>query len=284
MHRTYGWLIPLCLMAACTPYEPTPRPSANISPSPAIPKPPPIPTPSIPTAKEISSPAKSPTLISRSLPEFNLEGVAFDSRTHRLRIIDQAAGPGSEFIDAANVGTHHDALAAINAGFFTPEGAPLGLVIAKDKTSGSWNSASSIGSALWHESNSGDSRISRRNETSPSAAREMSEALQSGPMLVDRKLAVSGLESDKTSARCFIAWDGGTRWFIGRTSPCPLNQLASTLASGKHCGFTIHRAMNLDGGRSADLWISSRVAGGPLTSRPPWNRPVRNFLILTSRR
>jgi len=41
--------------------------------------------------------------------------------------------------------------------------------------------------------------------------------------------------------------------------------------------------MNLDGGRSSDLWISSRVSGGPLTSRPPWNRPVRNFLILVPR-
>jgi hypothetical protein len=111
----------------------------------------------------------------------------------------------------------------------------------------------------------------------------MRETLQSGPMLVDHGLAVSGLESDKTSARCFIAWDGGTRWFIGRTSPCPLNILAATLASGKHCGWTIHRAMNLDGGRSSDLWISSRVSGGPLTSRPPWNRPVRNFLILVPR-
>ena len=111
----------------------------------------------------------------------------------------------------------------------------------------------------------------------------MRETLQSGPMLVDRGLAVSGLESDKTSARCFIAWDGGTRWFIGRTSPCPLNSLAATLASGKHCGWTIHRAMNLDGGRSSDLWVSSRVSGGPLTSRPPWNRPVRNFLILVPR-
>lgn len=284
MHGLYRLLIPLCLTAACTPYEPSPRPreSADISPNLAITTPP-VATTITPAAKENPAPAKSPTLVSRNLPEFNIEGIAFDSRTHRLRMIDQAAGPGTEFIDAANAGTHHNALAAINAGFFTPEGEPLGLVVANGKASGAWNSASSIGSALWHESSTGISRISRRSETNPSTAREMSNALQSGPMLIDRKLAVSGLESDKTSARCFIAWDGGTRWFIGRTSPCPLNQLAATLASGKHCGFTIHRAMNLDGGRSSDLWISSQIPGGPLTSRPPWNRPVRNFLILASR-
>ena len=239
-----------------------------------------------PATSEISEnplPSQAPILISRDLPEFHLQGVAFDSRTHRLRVIDQARGPGSHFIDAAEAGTSLDAIAAINAGFFTPDGEPLGLLTSNGKSSGSWNSATSIGSALWYESQSGASRISRRSETNAATAKQMRESLQSGPMLVDRGLAVSGLESDKTSARSFIAWDGGTRWFIGRTSPCPLNTLASVLASDKHCGWKIHRAMNLDGGRSSDLWISSRVSGGPLTSRPPWNRPVRNFLILVPR-
>lgn len=286
MHDTLRILLPLLLLASCTPYEPAsappqkkaaPTPSAAINPTPLT---------EAPKISENLSPLTelaAPTLVTRNLPELNLEGVAFDSRTHRLRVIDQADGPGSTFTDAAHAGTSRNALAAINAGFFTPEGEPLGLLVAAGKSSGSWNSATSIGSAIWHESHSGTSRISRRNETNPATAKQMRETLQSGPMLVDRGLAVSGLESDKTSARCFIAWDGGTRWFIGRTSPCPLNTLAATLASSKLCGWTIHRAMNLDGGRSSDIWISSRISGGPLTSRPPWNRPVRNFLILVPR-
>jgi hypothetical protein len=285
MHGPIRFLLPLLLLASCTPYEPATAPLQKK----AAPAPPPAaaitPTPltEAPKISENPNPPTAPTLVTRNLPEFNLEGIAFDSRTHRLRVIDQAEGPGTTFTDAAHAGTSRDALAAINAGFFTPEGEPLGLLVAAGKSAGSWNSATSISSAIWHESHSGTSRISRRNETNPATAKQMREALQSGPMLVDRGLAVSGLESDKTSARCFIAWDGGTRWFIGRTSPCPLNALAATLASGKHCGWTIHRAMNLDGGRSSDLWISSRVSGGPLTSRPPWNRPVRNFLILVPR-
>jgi hypothetical protein len=285
MHGPIRFLLPLLLLASCTPYEPAtappqknaapaPPPAAAITPTPLTEEPKISENPNLPAA---------PTLVTRNLPEFNLEGVAFDSRTHRLRVIDQEDGPGTTFTDAAHAGTSRSALAAINAGFFTPKGEPLGLLVAAGKSAGSWNSATSIGSAIWHESHSGTSRISRRNETNPATAKQMRETLQSGPMLVDRGLAVSGLESDKTSARCFIAWDGGTRWFIGRTSPCPLNTLAATLASGKHCGWTIHRAMNLDGGRSSDLWISSRVSGGPLTSRPPWNRPVRNFLILVPR-
>jgi hypothetical protein len=285
MHCPIRFLLPFILLASCTPYEPaTAPPQKNATPTPPAPATI-TPTPQIeaPKIPENPNPPAAPSLVTRNLPEFNLEGVAFDSRTHRLRVIDQADGPGTTFTDAAHAGTSRNALTAINAGFFTPEGEPLGLLVAAGKSAGSWNSATSIGSAIWHESHSGTSRISRRNETNPATAKQMREALQSGPMLVDRGLAVSGLESDKTSARCFIAWDGGTRWFIGRTSPCPLNSLAATLASGKHCGWTIHRAMNLDGGRSSDLWISSRVSGGPLNSRPPWNKPVRNFLILVPR-
>ena len=285
MHGPIRFLLPFVLLASCTPYEPAtapPQKKATPAPPPAAAITP-IPLTEAPKISQNPNPPAAPTLVTRNLPEFNLEGVAFDSRTHRLRVIDQEDGPGTTFTDAAHAGTSRSALAAINAGFFTPEGEPLGLLVAAGKSAGSWNSATSIGSAIWHESHSGTSRISRRNETNPATAKQMRETLQSGPMLVDRSLAVSGLESDKTSARCFIAWDGGTRWFIGRTSPCPLNILAATLASSKHCGWAIHRAMNLDGGRSADLWISSRVSGGPLTSRPPWNRPVRNFLILVPR-
>ena len=272
----------LLLIPSCTPYEARPdakskKPQAS---PPAVIAP--IPT-ETPKSFANHNPPEAPQLVSRSLTDFNLEGVTFDSRTHRLRVIDQSGGPGTTFTDASHAGSFHHALAAINAGFFTPEGEPLGLLVSNGKTAGSWNLATSIGSAVWHESNSGNSNISRRHETQPSLIKLTREALQSGPMLVDRGQAVGGLESDKISARSFIAWDGGTRWFIGRTSPCPLSALADTLASGKHCGWKIHRAMNLDGGRSSALWISSRINGGPLHSCPPWNKQVRNFLILVPR-
>ncbi|MEY5013015.1 MAG: hypothetical protein RLY69_730 [Verrucomicrobiota bacterium] len=272
----------LLLIPSCTPYEARPEIKSKqpqASPQTVI-----APTPTeTPKSWANHNPPEAPQLVSRSLTEFNLEGVAFDSRTHRLRVIDQASGPGTTFTDASQVGSSHHALAAINAGFFTPAGEPLGLLVSNGKASGSWNSSTSIGSAVWQESNSGNSNISRRHETQPSLMKQTREALQSGPMLVDHGQAVGGLESNKISARSFIAWDGDTRWFIGRTSPCALNALAETLASSNHCGWKIHRAMNLDGGRSSDLWISSRISGGPLHSRPPWNKPVRNFLILVPR-
>lgn len=59
-------------------------------------------------------------------------------------------------------------LLAINAGFFTPEGKPLGLVVSDGKISGTWNSASSLGTAIFKESISGSSSISRRSSRSVS--------------------------------------------------------------------------------------------------------------------
>jgi len=187
------------------------------------------------------------------------------------------------FEDATAAGNSRGALAAVNAGFFTPEGAPLGLVIASGTRTGSWNSSSSLGSGLWLETADGRSSIVRREKLGPSAASSMRELLQAGPMLVENDHAVSGLDANKSSIRTLILWDGGTRWWIGRTNFCSLAQLAAATASSQPAAWPVRHALNLDGGRSSDLWISDRIPGGPLTRRAPWNKPVRNFLILTPR-
>jgi hypothetical protein len=94
---------------------------------------------------------------------------------------------------------------------------------------------------------------------------------------------VTGLEAAKSSVRTLIAWDGGSRWWIGRSSPCTLESLATLLSKEMPAGWKVRHALNLDGGRSADLWASGQVAGGPLVCRAAWNRPVRNFLVLVAR-
>lgn len=210
------------------------------------------------------------------------EGVAFDSRRHRLAVADQAGGPGSRFASAATAGKSMNAIVAVNGGFFTPEGEPLGLVISSGKRSGQWNGASSLGGGIWHQSPGGQTQISRRSELTRASAAGMSELLQAGPLLVDQGSPTSGLDQAKTSARIVLLWDGGHRWWIGRSSPCTLAQ-AGQACAGSPAGWPVRRALNLDGGRSADLWISDSVAGGPLTRRPTWNRPVRNFLVLLPR-
>jgi hypothetical protein len=211
------------------------------------------------------------------------EGVAFDSRSQRLAVVDQAGGPGSEFADAQSAALARSGLAAANAGFFTPEGAPLGWVIAEGRKAGGWNSASSLGSGIWHQDAGGNVAISRRESLGRDRASSMRELLQAGPMLVENGRAVGGLEGAKSSVRTLLVWDGGSRWWLGRTSPCTLAACAAALSQSGPAGWKARHALNLDGGRSADLWISDQVRGGPLTRRAAWNRPVRNFLVLLDR-
>jgi hypothetical protein len=238
-------------------------PLAAASPAPVMPVP--------------AAPAKA---ASRQISGITFNGVAFDSRNHRLVVVDQPDGPGSLFADAASAARARGGVAGINAGFFTPEGEPLGWVLGSGKISGSWNTTSSLGSGVWHAGPSGISAISRRDQLGRNAAKGMSELIQAGPLLVENGRAVGGLEASKNSARSIILWDGGTRWYIGCSSPCTLDALARALAQGQPAGWPVRHALNLDGGRSSDFWVSSSVSGGPVSQRPPWNRPVRNFLVL----
>ncbi|MEI8037619.1 MAG: phosphodiester glycosidase family protein [Verrucomicrobiota bacterium] len=211
------------------------------------------------------------------------EGVAFDARRQRLVVADQEGGPGSQFPDAATAGRARGGLAAVNAGFFTPTGEPLGLVVAAGRPAGAWNNASSLGSGVWCEDAAGRASIIRRERLGSRGASSTRELIQAGPLLVENGRPVTGLNAIKPSIRTLILWDGGSRWWIGQASGCTLAQLGSALGSCQPAGWPVRHALNLDGGRSAELWASSLLVGGPLGRRAPWNRPVRNFLILVPR-
>lgn len=246
-----------------------------------------IPHPSPVRSAEVAPPAPlppapaSPARVTVSeIAGITFEGVAFDSRNHHLVVADQVNGPGSRWPDASAAAQAVGGLAAINASFFTPEGAPLGLVVSAGKISGSWNTASSLGSGAWCETPTAHPSIVRREKLGRTGAAAMREVIQAGPLLVENSQAVSGLDATKSSIRTFVFWDGGKRWWIGRASACTLHALSQALASGRPADWPVRHALNLDGGRSSDLWISSAVSGGPLLRRTPWNRPVRNFLVL----
>jgi hypothetical protein len=209
------------------------------------------------------------------------EGVAFDSRSHRLLVIDQPLGPGTAFRSARDVAGSNGALAAMNAGFFTPEGKPLGLVVSAGKRFGSWNSASSLGSGIFTENASGDLSIRRRG--SPSDSTGARELIQAGPLLVENGRVVGGLDREKSAVRSLLVTDGGYRWWIGKTSLCTLAALGEALASSSPAPWPARHALNLDGGRSTDLFVSPKIPGGPFERRSILNRPVRNFLILKPR-
>jgi hypothetical protein len=235
------------------------------------------------SAAEPSPPARAARATQSTHAGILFEGVAWDERLNRLIVVDQAGGPGSRHADAAAAGSARGGVAAVNAGFFTPAGEPLGLVVADGTQAGSWNAASSLGSGLWLRKANGNSSIARRETIGKAGAAAMRELLQAGPMLVEHGRAVSGLDTTKPAVRMVLLWDGNHRWWIGRAGSCTLASLASALAGGGPAGWPVRHALNLDGGFSTDLWISGNVTGGPIVRRPPWNRQVRNFMVLLPR-
>ncbi len=275
-------IIPVSLaLCACQPAPPLGALREKIAPPPTAPLlslPPVTGTPPIPLP---SPPAKAPALARKTIRGIFFEGVSFDSRNHRLRVIDQALGPGSTYGTSREAAAAHRALTAMNAGFFTPEGEPLGLVVSAGKRSGAWNSASSLGSGVFTESTSGRLSLSRRS--SPSAFSAARELLQAGPLLVENGSAVGGLDREKIAVRSLLMTDGGHLWWIGKTSPCSLAALGDALASSSPAPWPARTALNLDGGRSSDLFVSPEIPGGPIERRGILNRPVRNFLILMPR-
>ena len=238
------------------------------------PAPPVIPAAATPATTD--APARAPRVVQTTLAGIPITAVAFDSRGHRLVVADQAGGPASRWPDAKSAAASRQGLAALNGGFFTPEGAPLGLVVAGGKSSGALNRASSLGAGLLVDD--GSPTLVRRE-----SGRRGPELLQSGPFLIEHGRPIAGLSPQSSTARSFIGWDGGHGWFIARSGPCSLQSLAKALAGARIGGVAARSVLNLDGGRSSDLWIGPSIAGGPLEQRPFWNKPVRNFLILLPR-
>jgi uncharacterized protein YigE (DUF2233 family) len=206
--------------------------------------------------------------------------ISFDSRNCHLKTVDQVSGPASEWNTAANLGIAKNALACINAGFFNPDGSPLGLVISNDIQRGSVNH-SSLGSGFFY-SNKKQSGIARKSKLSFIRQNvRPSSLLQSGPMLSYHGKPVLKLSNKNPRVRSFLATDGSYGWLMGYAESTTLEQLGLALAGKKLANITIFNAINLDGGRSSELWISAAVLNGNKKFRALWNKPVRNFLLLT---
>lgn len=240
------------------------------------PRPAPAEAPRAAPPQAVHAPARTPELVTTTVAGTPITAVTFDSRSHRLVVADQPGGPGSQWPDAQSAAASRRGIAAVNGGFFTPEGGPLGLVIAGGKRAGSMNRASSLGAGLFVDD--GSPALVRRESGGTGG-----ELLQSGPFLVEGGRAIPGLSPESSTARTFLGWDGANGWFIARSGPCSLADLAKALDGAKIGGISCHVVLNLDGGRSSDLWAGSSLVGGPISQRPFWNKPVRNFLVLLPR-
>lgn len=246
-----------------------PAPLSTSTPSEIAPKDPPP-----PIILKATPPHSHPLKVSSSsLNGTTFTAVTFDGRDYFLKVIDQKEGPGSEFTRAEFAG--QGSLAAINGGFFNPDGSPLGLVITDGQSRGAFNASSFLGTGIIDGENT---TLSDRK-----SYQESSELLQSGPRLVWDKESLTGLSKSKERPRSFVIWDGHNHFGIGHADRATLQGLANNLQAQPFEGFHIKYAINLDGGTSCDLWVSNQIPGGGFTKSSLFRKKARNYLALRKR-
>lgn len=186
-----------------------------------------------------------------------------------LRVIDQ---PNESPADLATTMTRLHALAGVNGGYFDPENAPVGLLVSGGRKISPTSSARLLGGVLWASATRID--ITRATHFKMSGA--IKNAVQCGPLLVERGEPIAGLNDTRAARRTFAAVDGRGHVALGVSSCVSLGQLAQILRLTNLAGTrSFVRALNLDGGSSSAFWLDGFSI--------PEHKPVRDFVALFPR-
>ncbi len=198
----------------------------------------------------------------------------FSTKSCTLRVIDQPALPRS---DLTQVMRQEECLAGVNGGYFDPNFAPVGLLVADGKIIAPLQKARLLTGMLIASSRG--VQILRIREFS--RQQKLDAAIQCGPFLVDLSQRVRGLEATRTARRTFAAVGGVDRAALGFCSDVSLSDLSKILATtGLAEDFKIHRALNFDGGSSSAFWFTPRR--GAAYSIPE-QKTVRDFVAVVAR-
>lgn len=263
------------VVTSCSHRPVEPPPASEPIPQAAVPAKPPTPaiapkvTPPVPD----TSPRHPLRVRTGSLHGTEFTAVTFDRRDFYLKVIDQKGGPGSQFDSAQAAGS--GSLAAINGGFFSPEGKPVGLVISGGEARGAFNSGSFLGTGILD-----GKKVSLATRKT---YKRSSELLQTGPRLVWEGESLTGLSRNNERPRSFMIWDGRNHFGLAYADTATLKGLSNNLKSQPLGGFDIKYAVNLDGGTSCDLWVSDSVSGGGFNKSSFFKKKARNYLALRKR-
>lgn len=219
--------------------------------------------------------ASGATFVKRNVAgtaEVELRLVFFDASKCELRVVDQPARATAGNLGEAMRAQH--AIAGCNAGYFTPEFTPLGLVISQGTRAGAFQKSSLLGGVL--QVKKGRPTLLWRDEFTDHAS--ITEMVQAGPRLVNGGLPVAGLDATKRRPRTFVLTDCAGKWAIGICDSASLREISDILATkGVIPEFVVERALNFDGGSSTGLWL--RGPDGKEIYRREFST-VRNFLAV----
>ena len=194
----------------------------------------------------------------------------FSTKSCTLRVIDQATTPRG---DLAHVMQREKCLAGVNGGYFSPDYAPIGLVIVDGKTIAPLQRARLLTGVL--TASLRGVQIMRTREFS--RQQKFNAAVQCGPFLVDLGRPVRGLEETHQARRTFAVVAKSDRAALGFCSETSLAELADILTSAQLADdFKITRALNLDGGSSSGFWFARERDAFSI----PEQKTVRDFVAI----
>lgn len=210
----------------------------------------------------------------------SIEFVWFDGAAYTFRVIDNGATGTAHYPSLAAAMKANGCLLGCNGGFFHPDFAPSGLMVAGGEKTGRFGEGALLSGVLL-SSGRRNPYLLRRAEFD-AAKYKATDLIQSGPFLVDQGKTVRGLSPENSRRRTFVLHDGGRAFALGFSDPFTLAELGEILARGDLAqGRKIHRALNLDGGSSSGLYFDPGTAGGPIRVEPI--KRVRNYLGIVLR-
>mgnify|MGYP002628897218 CR=1 FL=1 len=198
-----------------------------------------------------------------------LTALVFKDNTYTLRVVDSPS-PGNAILE--NSLRHAGVPAGVNGGYFHPDFTPLGLVVSNATTLHNYEKAKLLSGVVGADS-SGRISILRSTEYR-SKKPDFRDAIQCGPMLLEKGSPVSGLNAERIARRTAAATGTSGLAALVYISSVSLKDAAQILALPKIFGaWAPSSALNLDGGTSSGMWADAII------SLPEIKR-VRNFLAV----
>ena len=202
-----------------------------------------------------------------------LTAVVFPEKSFTLRVVDSPS-PGSTKL--AQVAPAAGCVAGVNGGYFHEDYLPVGLVVSDGTVLHPFEKAKLLSGVLAVR----NSHIELVRSGAFKQGRDLRQALQCGPMLVEDGAPVAGLNAARSARRTVVATDGHGRWALIYLTYVTLADSARILTlPGLFGDWTPRTALNLDGGSSSGLWVASTPTPVSLVEFGT----VRNYLGLDRR-
>ena len=200
----------------------------------------------------------------------NLILIVFHPSAFGLRVVNN---DGWRYPSVADAAASTDAVAGVNGGYFQADGTPVGLLISDGRTVHKLETAKLLSGVFFvRDGKPGLVRSSRF-----ARMKNVTQAIQCGPFLLEDGKAVTGLNNARSAPRTFIFTASNSLWGFGICRSVTLAEMGQIMAVPDLLGrASVASALNLDGGSSTQFWARS----GDDVIRSSTLAVVANYLLL----